>query len=387
MTTITAPWLDLPSVQHVCALLEAGGHKALFVGGCVRNTLLGHPVSDHDLSTDAPPQTVIALMQDAGLKVIPTGIEHGTVTVIVDDEPFEITTFRRDVETDGRRAVVHFATDVRDDARRRDFTMNAIYCDRRGTVIDPLDGLVDLNARRLRFVGTAVKRVREDYLRILRFFRFSAWYADPDQGMDPEALDACAQECAGLNRISAERIGSEMRKLLSAPEPSQAVSVMQTTGVLPAILPGSDVTAFPILVHLEEQLARAPDPVLRLASIGGEDVANRLRLRRRDARRLEAISTAARSGQSASELGYRLGLEDGVAAALLQAALIGVSIQPGTVDAVSCGADAVFPIQARDLMPRLSGSDIGAAMKSLERRWIESGFSLSKSQLIAGDAE
>ncbi|NDR57508.1 CCA tRNA nucleotidyltransferase [Aliiruegeria sabulilitoris] len=387
MKPISAPWLESPAVQHVCKLLEAGGYRALFVGGCVRNTLLGFPVSDHDLSTDAPPKAVIALMHDAGLKVIPTGIEHGTVTVIVDDEPFEITTFRLDVATDGRRAVVHFSTNVVDDAHRRDFTMNAIYCDRHGEIFDPLDGLADLNARRLRFVGTAVKRVREDYLRILRFFRFSAWYADPEQGMDPEALDACSGQSDGLRQISAERIGAEMRKLLSAPEPSQAVSVMQTTGVLPTILPGADVTALPIVVHIEQQLGRSADPVLRLAALGGEDVANRLRLSRKDARKLERISDAARSGMSAREMGYRLGAADGPAAVILYSALMGVSVSPKAMEDAARGAKAEFPVRAKDLMPDHAGPEIGTAMKAMERRWIESSFQLSRAELLSESSQ
>ncbi|SFC78127.1 CCA tRNA nucleotidyltransferase [Tropicimonas isoalkanivorans] len=380
---IAAPWLELPAVQQVCTLLEAAGHRALYVGGCVRNTLLGYPVSDHDLSTDAPPEAVIAVMEDAGLKVIPTGIEHGTVTVLADGEPFEITTFRHDIETDGRRAVVHFATDVAEDARRRDFTMNAIYCDRRGEIVDPLDGMPDLRARRLRFVGRASERVQEDYLRILRFFRFSAWYADPEQGMDPEALAACAEHLDGLARISAERIGGEVRKLLSAPEPSHAVSVMETTGVLGAILPGTDVTALPILVHLEEQLSRAPDPILRLASLGGESVAERLRLSKTEARQLDLLGEAARSGQGAAELGYRLGAHDGVAAVLLHSALLGVAPARTALDDLRRGAKAECPIAARDLMPRFRGSEIGRELKARERRWIDSGFTLTREELLA----
>lgn len=383
MTRITAPWLQIPAVQRVCALLEAAGFQALYVGGCVRNSLLGHPVSDHDLSTDARPEAVIRVMRDAGLKVIPTGIDHGTVTVIADDEPFEVTTFRHDIETDGRRAVVHFADTVLEDARRRDFTMNAIYCDRRGEIVDPLGGMADLRARRLRFVGTAANRVREDYLRILRFFRFSAWYADPENGIDPDALEACATHVDGLAHISAERIGAEMRKLLSAPEPSPSVAVMQTTGVLGAILPGAQVGALPVVVHLEAQLGCRIDPVLRLAAIGGQDAAERLRLSRNDSRRLATIAAAARADEGPGELGYRHGARDGLAALILRAGLMGVSVPPAAVAAVRGGAAADFPVRARDLMADHRGPEIGRKMKALEKRWIDSGFALTREELLA----
>jgi poly(A) polymerase len=183
---ITGDWLAQPGTQALCGALEAAGYRALFVGGCVRNALLGVSVADVDIATDARPETVTRLAEAAGLRVVPTGIEHGTVTVIAGGVPHEVTTFRRDVETDGRRAVVAFAQDVAEDAARRDFTMNALYADLRGNVIDPLSGLPDLVARRLRFVGDAHQRIREDYLRILRFFRFHAHYGDPDQGMDAE---------------------------------------------------------------------------------------------------------------------------------------------------------------------------------------------------------
>ncbi|WP_116132886.1 CCA tRNA nucleotidyltransferase [Tropicimonas sp. IMCC34043] len=383
MTRLSASWLDAPAVQRVCGLLEAAGFRALFVGGCVRNTLLGQPVSDHDLSTDARPERVTEVMQAAGLKVVPTGIEHGTVTVLVGREPFEITTFRRDVETDGRRAVVHFSDRVEEDARRRDFTMNAIYCDRLGLIVDPLNGMPDLQARRLRFVGTAVNRVREDYLRILRFFRFSAWYADPADGIDPEALAACAANVEGLHQISAERIGAEVLKLLAAPDPAPAVAVMQTAGVLAAILPGADVSPLTVLVHLEQMTGTASDPIMRLAALGGEAAPQRLRLSRTEARRLDTLAEAARSDRGAGELGFRLGAVDGRAAVLVRAALIGVAVPPEALAEVALGANAHFPVAAHDLMPGLQGAALGARMRALEQRWIASGFALSRAELLA----
>ncbi|MEO0830398.1 MAG: CCA tRNA nucleotidyltransferase [Pseudomonadota bacterium] len=358
-------------------MLEQAGYKALFVGGCVRNSLLGVPVADIDLATDAVPQRVLELAEDAGIKAIPTGIDHGTVTLVVDAVPVEVTTFRRDVATDGRRAVVAFSQDVFEDAQRRDFTMNALYCDRTGRVLDPLGGLPDLEARRLRFVGEARDRVAEDYLRILRFFRFHAYYGG--DGMDAVALDACAWGAEGLNRVSAERIGSEMLKLLAAPDPTPSLAAMVHTGVLPRVLPGARAEGVGPLVHLYP----VTDAILRLAALGGQDPDTKLRLSRVEAQRLEAIVSAAASSAELEELAYRYGAKDGLAALALR--LSGLeSPMPADAEArAQAASEAVFPIKARDLMPALSGAALGAQLKSLEEDWIASGFSLSRKELMA----
>ena len=248
---ITGDWISHPGTQALCAALEGAGYRALFVGGCVRNALLGEPVADIDIATDATPEAVSNLAQSAGFKVVPTGVEHGTVTVVAEGRPHEVTTFRRDVETDGRRAVVAFSDRIEEDAERRDFTMNALYADRQGRVIDPLDGLPDLQARRVRFVGDAETRIREDYLRILRFFRFHAAYGDPAGGLDTEGLAACAALAAGLETISKERITAELRKLLAARDPAPSIAAMAQSGILIRILPGADPRALAPLVHLE----------------------------------------------------------------------------------------------------------------------------------------
>ena len=264
---ITGDWLDHPGTQALCAAMETAGHRALLVGGCVRNALLGVEVADVDLATDATPQTVSTIAEAAGFRPVPTGIDHGTVTVIAGGKPHEITTFRRDVETDGRRAVVAYSTDIQEDAQRRDFTMNALYADRHGTLIDPLGGLPDLLARRVRFVGDPETRIREDYLRILRFFRFHAAYGDPDGGIDPEGLAACAALADGLDGISRERIHAELRKLLAARDPAPAVAAMSQAGVLARVLPGADPRALAPLVHLDA--AQPPRWLRRLAVLGG----------------------------------------------------------------------------------------------------------------------
>ena len=240
MTKINADWLSSKVTQRVFSLLGDAGYAVYAVGGCVRNTLLDAPVHDIDLSTSARPEVVMKLAETAGLRAVPTGIEHGTVTVISGGEPYEITTFRRDVETDGRRAVVTFSDSIEEDALRRDFTMNALYADAAGVVHDPVVGLPDLEARRVRFIEDADQRIREDYLRSLRYFRFCAWYGDPTDGFDADALDAIARNLDGLATLSRERVGSEVLKLLAAPDPAPAIAIMRATGVLGQVLPGAD---------------------------------------------------------------------------------------------------------------------------------------------------
>ena len=377
---ITGDWLAQPGTQTLCGALEAAGYRALFVGGCVRNALLGVSVADVDIATDARPETVTRLAEAAGLRVVPTGIEHGTVTVIAGGVPHEVTTFRRDVETDGRRAVVAFADDVTEDAARRDFTMNALYADLWGNVIDPLGGLPDLLARRLRFVGDAHQRIREDYLRILRFFRFHAHYGDPGQGMDAEALAASAELAEGVDGLSRERIGSEIRKLLAAPDPAPAVAAMAQAGVLARVLPGSDPRALAPLVHLEGDLP--PRWQRRLAALGAQEVEDRLRLSRADAAVIAALRDAVGSGWSPAALGWKLGAEGGRDAVLLRAALLESPLPTDWQTDVARGAASVMPVTAIDLMPDLQGAALGARLKEIEARWLASDLRLTRAAFL-----
>ncbi len=377
---IGGDWLGHPGTQGLMQALELAGHKALLVGGCVRNSLLGVPVSDIDIATDATPETVSNLAETAGFRPVPTGIDHGTVTVVAHGKPHEVTTFRRDVETDGRRAVVAFSTDIEDDAQRRDFTMNALYADRHGMVIDPLNGLSDLQARRVRFVGDPETRIREDYLRILRFFRFHAAYGDPDGGIDAEGLAACAAFSAGLETISKERITAELRKLLSARDPAPAVAAMAGSGVLSVILPGADPRALAPLVHLD--FAEDPRWLRRLAVLGGET--DSLRLSKPEARDLSALRAALGSTDSPAALGWRLGENLGTDAVLARAASFGTLPPPDARTQVQRGANSRFPITAADLMPALQDKALGARLKELETRWIASDLTLSRENLLKG---
>ena len=212
---VTGDWLTRPESQDVCAMLTDAGHSAYFVGGCVRNALLGAPVSDIDISTDARPDRVVALAREVGFHPVPTGIDHGTITVVANHIPHEITTFRKDVETDGRRAVVAFADTLDEDAHRRDFTMNALYADATGRVTDPVGGLDDLADRYVRFIDDAAQRIREDYLRTLRFFRFNAWYGDVSGGYDADALDAIASNLDGSIFSSKSTFSQQLLKSIS----------------------------------------------------------------------------------------------------------------------------------------------------------------------------
>jgi poly(A) polymerase len=380
MTSVQGNWLSNPHTQAVFSALTAGGAKAFFVGGCVRNALLNLVVNDVDIATDAHPETVMSLAKTAGIKAIPTGIEHGTVTLVSGGIPHEITTFRRDVATDGRRAVVAYSEDIQQDAARRDFTMNALYAGVDGVVSDPLGGLPDLLARRVRFIGSATDRIQEDYLRSLRYFRFQAWYGDPNNGFDTDSLAAISENLDGLENLSAERIGSEVVKLLTAPNPAQAVAVMRQVGVLARILPGSDDRALGPLVHIEELTDTGPDPLRRLAALGG---ANELRLSKAQLSKVDRLRGAAIGAMGALELGYRLKFNEARDAMLLRSALLEQRWEPGELQAVQAGAKAKFPIKAKDLMPAYIGPALGQKLDELTQKWIGSGFALTRNELLS----
>ena len=380
---VTGDWIKAEATQRVCACLRDVGFQALFVGGCVRNALLDEPVGDIDIATDALPAEVMAASQAVGLKSVPTGLDHGTVTVISDHVPHEVTTFRRDVETHGRRATVAFSDDILQDASRRDFTMNALYAQADGTVIDPLGGIEDLKARRVRFIGDAGQRIREDYLRILRFFRFHAWYGDPDCGIDTDGLAAIGAHLDGLAGLSRERIGVEILKLLTAANPAPSVASMRAAGVLHRVLPGAEDHALAALVHLEEAAHVSPDPIRRLTVLGGEESSDHIRLSRSQSKMIELLKTEVASTKKAGELGYRYGAQTAMDILLLRAALFEQPLSRDARVAIQKGVSSEFPVRAEDLMPDVTGPALGARLKTLEQRWIDSDFSLSRQDLLA----
>jgi poly(A) polymerase len=385
------PWLEAPALRLVFNALAAGGHEARAVGGAVRNALLGRPIVDVDLATPALPDEVMRLAVAAGLHAVPTGIEHGTVTVVARHVPYEVTTLRRDIETFGRRARVTFSTDWAEDARRRDFTINALYCAADGTVNDPLGGWPDLAARRVRFIGDAAERIREDYLRILRFFRFNAEYAEGEP--DAAGLAACVAGAPGLDGLSGERLRAELLKLVAAPRVVPVVAVMARSGLLDRVI-GHEAhpAALAHLVALDGALGRAPDAALRLAALAVATPADAEALRAHLKLSNAEAAVAARAARrpfgaspddpdaAARRLIYEQGTDAFTQAVFLAWARSGRPPEDGAWRARLALAGSfprpVMPVQGRDLIALgvPPGPEIGRLIAAFESWWIEAGF-------------
>lgn len=404
-----AEWLKSPPLKALFDALNREGGEARVVGGAVRNSLLGTSVSDVDLATTHLPQDTMRLVKDAGFKPVPTGIEHGTVTVVVQGRPFEVTTLRTDIETNGRHAKVVFGTDWQKDAERRDFTINALYAKADGTVVDHVGGLADIETRTLRFIGDAEARIREDYLRILRFFRFFAWYGSGRPEAD--GLRASARLKDGLNQLSAERVWVELKKLLSASDPSRALLWMRQSGVLSVILPESEkwgIDAIHSLVRTENDLGWPVDPLLRLESMVPPDAARvsemgkRLKMSNAERARLEAWARQDVVKSELSEYALKKLLYRSSKQAVLDRVKLGYAAARGEAamnDEAMIRAGAfsrlletaqnyeapVFPVTGADLLTLgiEKGPKLGKILKELEAIWIESNFSLDKEELLA----
>ena len=377
MTRIAPDWLNATETRRVMTALATA--KPLFVGGCVRDALMGRPTQDIDIAVVTPPAETMRLAEAAGLSAHPTGADHGVVTLVADGAPFEVATLRRDVATDGRRAVVAFTDDPAEDAARRDFTMNALYADPAGEVLDPLGGgLGDLTARHIRFIGEAEARISEDYLRILRFFRFHAQFRI--ERFDEAGLAACHALADGLSLISKERIGAEIMKLLAAPDPEPALGAMGP--VLAASLPGA--AAFSGLTAVEADMGLAARASRRLAALGGDLPGDALRLSRTDAKLNASLLEAKDAALDAAALGYRYGADIAEDALALRA-LEGARPPTGWREEVAKGAAAIFPVTARDLIAagEEQGPALGSRLKRLEEEWVASAFSLSRDALLA----
>ena len=398
-----AAWLVNGPVAQILDLLDRDGEEARVVGGAVRNALIGQPVHEIDIATTAQPDEVLRRAQNAGLRAVPTGIDHGTITLLSGDTPFEVTTLREDVETYGRKAKVAFGRDWRRDAERRDFTMNALSVSRDGVVHDYVGGLADLDARHVRFIGDATQRIAEDYLRILRFFRFHAAYGEGEP--DPAALHACIARREGLGALSRERVRTELMKLLVARGAAAAIQAMAESGLLVTILGGVPyLVSFTRMIAIEAAAGAAPDAVRRLGALAvfvGEDadrLFERLRLSNAEFDRLRSMAdgwrrvSAGLSAPDARALLYRLG-----PTAFSDRLLLAWSRSQDAADdsrwrtflelparwqVPSC------PIGAADLMERgiPKGPALGAALREAEAAWIAADFP-SDAAVIAAIAD
>lgn len=397
-------WLASKETKKLFAALPE--NSARFVGGCVRNAVLGEPVADYDIATTVEPHEVAKRLKAADIAVHETGIAYGTLTVVVDDTVYEITTLRRDVSTDGRQATVKFTTDWAEDARRRDFTINALYANLDGTIYDPTgQGLDDINVRKIRFVGTAQTRIEEDYLRILRFFRFNAWYGESG-AMDAHGLTACRELKEGLKTLSSERVWAELKKLLSAPTPFRTVNVMSINGILETLLPeASNSEGLQLICALEDKRSLAPDPHLRLMAMSARDelavarLCKRLKMSNKEKARLNhwaGDQTVLQPGLADKDTKiaiYNAGKQVAMDRAVIRSAGA-IRLKGGDIiDAAAWWALykaardwpwPEFPVTGKDLIsigiPH--GEKLGKALTALKALWLRSGFSVEKQQLL-----
>ncbi len=403
-------WLNLAGLQKLFEILERGGEETRVNGGAVRNSILGETIGDVDLSTTLTPDKVLQRLEEAGVKAIATGLSHGTITAVIDNHAYEITTLRSDIETDGRRAVVEFGRSWVEDAGRRDLTMNALYCDRYGNVFDPLDGYQDLVSRNVRFIGEASQRIEEDYLRILRFFRFFARYGEGRP--DGEGLKACARLKEGISSLSAERVWMELKKILSVRDPARALLWMRTTGVLTQTLPESEKWGIDFvsdLISAEQNLGWDVDIMARLQIMlppnpeKMEELAGRLKFSRVEKKRLlewvkAELPNSAISKIDLEKIIYRDGkkaIHDRLRNEIVRQRHIARETDDALVKAekfinllgwTSNWQRPVFPLKGRDLRKAGvdSGPKMGEELKRLEEEWVDSGFLMSRAELLAG---
>lgn len=409
MTKISAEWLHDERLQALLAALSQDGEEARVVGGAVRNTLMERPVTDIDIATTTLPEETIRRAEAIGLKTVPTGIDHGTVTVIADGRPYEVTTLRRDIDTDGRHAVVSFGRDWQADAERRDFTINALYADASGEVLDLVGGIADIERGVLRFIGDAEQRIREDGLRILRFFRFFAWYGRGRP--DADGLRAATRLRDGLARLSAERLWNETRKLLAAPDPSRALLWMRQTGVLTIVLPESErwgIDTIHPLTATEAGRGWEPDPLLRLMAIVPpdpdrlEELARRLKLANQERDRLVAFAGEPSPDPDESDAALKIRLYFGDGRAIEDKLRLALAVWQGKIGQDTAALETVaklsarlavvqgfeapkFPLNGGDLKAHgfAPGPELGQEIDRLKRLWADGGFKLGREELLA----
>jgi len=391
------PWMLTDGVRRIFAAIKAAGGEARFVGGCVRDALLGRAVGDVDLACNLPPEKVSDILQKAGLKVAPTGIAHGTVTAVADHKGYEITTLRRDVETYGRKAKVEFTDDWQADAARRDFTMNALYADADGKIFDYFNGREDLAAGRVKFIGKAEDRIREDVLRILRFFRFHAFFGKGEA--DAEGLKACAALAAELPKLSAERVWREVGKLLAAKNPAPVWQLLIEHKILPHFLPeAADIGRLGYLIEIEEKFDARSVSITRLAALlplkedVARQVAQKLKLSNRETEELcNLVTLPARMRGKLDIMPFRRMIYEYGPETCRAAALLFVTIEDKSADLEPALSEAAnweqpqLPLQGADLLKfgLKPGPRVGEILKEVEEWWIARDFRPGRDECLA----
>lgn len=381
-------WMDDTALNELAYSIESSGGLVYLVGGCVRDSILGRKIVDIDFATDLLPETVIKSVEKSGFRVNRKGVPFGTVTVINKKKKFEVTTFRSDIKTDGRGAIVKFTSNLSLDAMRRDFTMNSIYLTLSGEIVDPLGSLSDLLEKRVRFIGKPSARIKEDKLRILRYFRFLAEFNQDFDAIDGETLEALLEYGNELKYLSKERIWAEFKRILSADNPHKIIKIMLDLGILCDIFPEVDVKSLVHLVKLEKRYEIGTPPIYRLfclnKTLGGK-WANFVSLTRREAKTLYKLKHSVENYKDLIYVAYRFGRE--IAEAWL------LNSDNGSYDfsakeirqLINNGANARFPVRGSDLIVDIGeGPQVGKELARLEEVWLKSGFRMSKNELLHG---
>ena len=381
------PWLRSLSVRFIWKILSSNGAKVYFVGGCVRDTVQGREIKDIDIATDALPSTVLELVQAAGLKVNKLGLKYGSVKVIVEQECFEVTTFRSDLVTDGRHPKVGFSKSILDDARRRDFTMNALYMTIEGDIIDPLSGWEDLINGHVRFIGDPEERIREDYLRILRYFRFISTYVESITSVDYNSVKACTDAVSGLKNLSHNRVWEELRKILLAENPYPVLKLMKSAKILDEILPSANVSCLARFLRIEHNVKLESNEITRLLALNincERSWIEKFPVKKEQLKWLNKLLVSLKDHSSLKVKGYKYGMHVTLAGLALTKAKSFETFDQNDLDDIKQGAVRKFPVSASDLLDFFPPSkDLGDELKRLRHLWFSSDLELDRNALLS----
>ena len=379
---INSEWIKNKSLQNILKVLKKANYNAYLVGGCIRNSILGFPVNDIDISTDAKPEETLNLFNIGSFKATPTGFSHGTVTVISEGIPYQITTMRSDQNTDGRHADVSFCDNITKDAERRDFTVNALYADATGKIIDPLGGLQDFRPLKIKFIGNANHRIQEDYLRILRFFRFHAQFSELVDEFEQNALDAIKNNQNGLKRLSKERVWNEFQKILLSKNPSCVVLEMSKIGILKEVSVDQDTKNIKNLVSIEEKMGIKPEAIRRLVALARNTETTFFNLSRREAKKFSLLKSLLKKNFEPAELVYQFNKEIAQSVLAVHTFNQGLKLKQSDIAKIEKAYLHPCPVSGAHLSKYLSGEEIAIKLKEAQRIWIKSNFKSDTTKIL-----